>query len=102
MMLLVPEYSKSVGKVIKTYPEDGMIFYASFKSYGGTEHKSNDLWVIEDTAQILTWYNPLIKSDCRVKRMVDGAVFDIINEPENIDMRNQYVKFKVRRQKGGI
>jgi hypothetical protein len=34
-------------------------------------------------------------------RLSDGAVFDILGEPENIEMRNQFLKFKVRRVKGG-
>ena len=46
------------------------------------------------------WYRPDIKGNCRIARE-DGATYDIIGEPENISMRNQFLKFKVRRVKGG-
>ena len=57
--------------------------------------------MVEDTANIECWYRPDIKSDCRVGLLSTGAIYDIINEPENIDMRNQFLKFKVLRYKGG-
>jgi hypothetical protein len=34
-------------------------------------------------------------------RLSDGAVYDIIGEPENLEMRNMFLKFKIRRVKGG-
>jgi hypothetical protein len=77
------------------------MFYGSFKTYGGTETYSDDLWVIKDTATIETWFRPDIKSDCRIYVPATGAMYDIINEPENIGMRNQFLKFKCMRLKGG-
>lgn len=103
MKLLVPVTANVSGVVKKTFPEDGALFFGSFKSYGGTmvmEKTVNGLFSIEDTATIETWYRPDIKSDCRIK-LETGAVYDIINEPENIEMRNQFMKFKVKRVKGG-
>ena len=75
--------------------------YYLYSSTSGTEKNINDVYSIEDTANIETWYRPDIKSDCQIKLADTGAVYEVMNEPENIDMRNQYCKFKVRRVKGG-
>lgn len=118
LVLLIPKGTKQVkGVNIKDYPtiEEALsikdknnnsinLFFGSFKTYGGTEVKEkivNGIYVIEDTASIETWYRPDITSNCRIARANDGAIFDIMNEPENINMRNQFLKFKVRRVKGG-
>lgn len=103
MMLLVPTYTKTQGVPVKAFPEikDGSLFYGNFKTYGGTERDVNGLYSVEDTAFVETYYRPDIKSDCRIGVISTGAVYDIIGEPENIEMRNQYTKFKVRRVKGG-
>lgn len=102
MRLLVPTSKRVNGVLKKEYPDAGALFFANFKSYGGTEKTVNDVKVIEDTAVITTWYRPDIKSDCRVVRLEDGAVFEIINEPEDINFRHQFLIFKVRRIKGKI
>lgn len=81
------------------------LFFGSFKTYQGTfikESNINGLFSIEDTANIETWYRPDITSNCRIARANDNAIYDIINEPENINMRNQFLKFKVKRVKGGV
>lgn len=109
MILLTPTITSVSGVDKKTYPtiqealqDSNNIFYCSFKTYGGTEHDVNGIYAIEDTASVETWYRPDIKSNCKVARGNDGAIFDIINEPENIDQRNQFMKFKLKRNKGGV
>lgn len=85
--------------------KDGILIYASFKTYGGTrsEEKNVDgLMSIEDTAYVQTWYRPDITSDCLITVAETGATYEIINEPENINCRNQFLKFMVRRVKGGV
>ena len=57
--------------------------------------------VVEDTANIETMYRSDITGVCRIARAEDKAVFDIINEPEDINQRHQFLKFKVKRLKGG-
>lgn len=104
--LLVPTYSSVSGVDTKAFPTSGERFYGSFKTYGGTvrgtkEDDVNGVYVIEDTATVETWFRPDIKSDCRIKRVEDGAVFDVMNEPEDIDFRHQFLKFRVKRIKGG-
>lgn len=97
--VLVPTWSKTKGVPQKTYPSPSdveRIDYCSFKTYGGTEITSNDLYVIEDTAWVETWYTPLITSDCRIYICDTGEIWDVISRPENIEMRNQYLKFKAK------
>lgn len=100
MQLMVPKTENILGVTRTTYTDVGLIM-VNFKTYGGTESESNGVLSVFDTAQITTWYRPDIRSDCRVKRLSDGAVFDILGEPENIEQRNMILSFKVQRVKGG-
>lgn len=103
MKLLIPTYTKKQGVNVKALPAvaDGILFYGTFKTYGGTETTSNGVLSVEDTANIETWYRPDIKSDCVIALADSGAKYEIVGEPENINMRNQFLKFKVKRIKGG-
>lgn len=96
MFLLQPIKTTVKGVTKKTYPTEGTLFFGSFQSYGGTERKTDDVYVIEDTAEIETWYSPIITSDCRIM-LENGCVYDIISQPENLEMRNITMRFKVRR-----
>lgn len=100
MRLQTPTSETVLGVTKKTYT-DGDVVMCNFKTYGGTESVSNDVVSVIDTAQITCWYRPDIKSDCRLKRLSDGAVFEILGEPENLEQRNQILYFKIRRVKGG-
>ena len=102
MRLLIPTYTKVNGVEKKSFPETGPLFFANFKTYGGTERDVNGKHVIEDTANIVTWFRPDIKSDCRVVRLEDGAVFEILNEPEDVNFRHMFIIFKVKRVKGKV
>lgn len=99
--ILVPTKTVILGVTKKEYTPGDTIF-CSFKTFGGTEKNVNGLYSIEDTANIVTWFRPDIKSDCKLKRLTDGAEFEIMNDPENIDMLNQFLKFKIMRIKGGV
>ena len=101
LRLQTPTSDKTLGVNKKTYTDASGVILANMKTYGGTETTKNGVLSVEDTAQIVCWYRPDIRSDCRVVRLADGAVFEIMGEPENIEMRNQFLKFKVRRVKGG-
>lgn len=104
MVLLEPTYTTVNGVRKKTFPEvaNGILIYGTFKTYGGTERDVNGVYSVEDTANIETWYRPEITSGCRIALANNPtAVYDIIGEPENIEMRNQYFIFKVLRIKGG-
>lgn len=103
LMLLIPTYSDSLGVESKTFPavSDGILIYGSFRTFGGTEREVNGLYSVENTATIETWYRPDIKSDCRIGVPQTGEIYEILGEPENINMRNQFLKFKVMQVKGG-
>ena len=99
VLLLNPSYSEVKGVPIKSFPETGELFYCSFRTYGGTESTSNDVLTVIDTANIETWYRPDITSASRIK--LGNKTYEVVGEPENIEQRNQFLKFKVRGVKGG-
>ena len=101
LRLQTPKTVSSYGVNKKTWEDVDGVIMANFKTYGGTEKTDNGVLSVEDTAQIVCWYRPDIRSDCRIVRATDGAAFEILGEPENIEQRNQFLKFKVRRIKGG-
>jgi hypothetical protein len=100
-LLIVDKYEKKNG-VSKPIYKNAIdpIIYCNFKTFGGTERTENDRYIIEDTANIVTWFRPDIKSDCLLVRLSDNATFEILNEPEDIDQMHQYLKFKIKRNKG--
>lgn len=99
--LLIPTLGpKKNGVETWIWPETGKIFFANLKSYGGTERVANDLLVIEDTMVMTAWYRPDIAANCRVRIAQTGATYEIMNEPENLEMRNQILICKLRRVKG--
>lgn len=98
--LQIPTIKKSKGVKMKVYEkEKEQQIFISCRTFGGTEKVVNDAIVVENTAVVETWYRPDIKSDCRL--VIDGLPYEIMGTPENINMRNQYLKFKVRAVKGG-
>ena len=98
MRLLIPTLSDSYGVASKTYPPltDGILFFGSFRTFGGTESESNGVYTLLDTATVDTWYRPDITADCRVFVTETGKLYEIIGQPENIDMRNQFLKLTLR------
>lgn len=98
--ILKGEYTKINGVNKKTFTECDII-YVSAKSYGGTETNVNDTIVITDTINIETWYRPDITGIDGLRLLDDNSDWEIIGNPENIDRRNQFLKFKVQRWKGG-
>ena len=103
LILLKPTIQNEYGVHKKVLPavEDGEQFFGSFKTYGGTEKTVDGVYSIVDTAVIETWFRPDITSDCVIVIAGTDAQYEILNEPENIDRRNQFLKFKVQRIKGG-
>lgn len=97
--LLIPTKKNIKGVSTKEFVKNDDVFYCSFRTFGGTEKVVNDVISVEDTATVETWYNPIIKADCKIE--VNEQCYEILGTPENINMRNQYMKFKVRAIKGG-
>lgn len=102
LVLLIPTYTTSKGVRVKTFPKvaDGVLIYGSFRTFGGTEREVDGVYSIENTGTVETWYRPDIQGDCRIV-LPTGDVYEILGEPENIEMRNQYLQFKVQQVKGG-
>ena len=103
MKLLKPTSTMSKGVTKKVFPDPKDVkdvFFGSFRTYGGTENKSNEIFTVYDTAVVDTWYNPEIKSDCQVYICETGEIFEVINRPENIGMRHQYMQFKLQKVGG--
>lgn len=103
LKLQIPTSKIVSGVTVKEYKDaQDPIFYASFKTYGGTEQDVNGVYSVKDTANIVCFYRPDIKSNCRIIRLTDNAAYNVIAEPENTDERNQFLKIKVERIKGGV
>lgn len=92
---------KGVAKRVYPDPEDVTeVFFGSFKTYGGTENMSNDVYTVFDTGVIDTWYRADITTDCKVYICETGEIYDVNSRPENIDMRHQFLQFKVKKVGG--
>lgn len=102
--IVIPTIKREQGRTIKDYEnyKEKFLIYCSFKTYGGTEIVTNNVVMLLDTAEILTWYEPKIKANCRLILAEDESrIYDILGEPENINLSNVYCKFKVQRVKAG-
>jgi hypothetical protein len=81
-----------------------VVRFCNFSTYGGTEYQNNGIYSVDDTANVVTWYDPAITAGGAIQLCNEGMnapLFEILGEPENIEMRNQELQFKVRRFKGG-
>ena len=84
--IYVASFSTVNGVTTKTYTALQGIIYVSAKSYGGTEKVINGKYVIEDTIEVETWFNPYITSDCRIKLLDDNSMYEILND-SNIQVK---------------
>ena len=99
MFLFNPTIEDTDGIRTKKLPTNGELFNGSFKTFGGTEKTVDGVLAVEDTATIETWYRPDIQAKSIIK--VAGTHYEVLGTPEDILMRHQYMKFKVRAVKGG-
>lgn len=105
MYLLSPTYSTVKGTKKEVWPtpdqlgDDDLIF-GTFRSFGGTDIQSNDLYTVQATGVIDTWYRPDILSNCRLYIIPTGEIYEILGDPEDISMRHQYLKLKVSKVGG--
>lgn len=98
-MLMKRKITKVKGMTKESFADNGM-FFCTAKSYGGTEKVINGLYVIEDTWQIDTWYNPDISKGDKIRFLDDGAIYEVYASPENINRAGKYMRFKVVRHGG--
>lgn len=101
--LLIPEWVTISGVRKKKYPEpsNAPTIYVSFRTFGGTEVERNGVYGIENTATVETWFRPDITADCQIHILQTGKTYEILGDPENIEMRNQMLKIRVRYVGGG-
>ena len=98
--LFNPTYSTVKGVTVKNYPDTPTdVINCSFKTYGGTEQTVNDVYSVIDTANVETWFRSDITSASIFK--LGYKEYEVVGEPEDISMRHQYLKFKVRAVRGG-
>lgn len=97
--LLNPTYKTVKGVSKKVFPDKGEVIFCSFKTYGGTESVVNDQLTVVDTANVETWYRPDITSASQIR--LGSKLYEVMGEPEDIEQRHQFLKFKVRGVKGG-
>lgn len=103
MKLLVPNTSNPYGVTAKTFPdpsEVNEVFFGSFRTFGGTEGVKDNVITIVNTGIIDTWYRPDIKANCKIYLCDTQQIYDIISDPEDIDFRHQYLRFKVQKAGG--
>ena len=86
-------YDTIKGVLVKNYHLVGII-KCSFKTYGGTESVVNDQLTVVNTANVETWYRPDITSASQLR--LGTKVYEVIGDPEDIEQRHQFLKFKVR------
>ena len=106
MKILIPTVSSSYGVTSKSYPkanevDDSYVFFGSFRTFGGTEVKTNDTYTLLNTATIDTWYRNDIKADSRIYLIDTDEVYEVKGTPENIGMQYNYLQFKVQKV-GGV
>ena len=97
--LLIPTYSKYNGVTKKTFSDKGEPIFINFKSKGGTEQVVNGVYSVINTAEIVTWYRPDIKSDCQIK--IGSNIYEIKGEPEDVELQHQIMILKVEKVSGG-
>lgn len=102
LMLLIPTYEDVLGVPKPTFPDmdKGIVINGTFRTFGGTEMDFNGIYSVEKTATIETWYRPDITSGCRIGIPETGEIYEIFGEPEDISMRHQFLKIRVRQYKG--
>lgn len=96
--LLTPTTTKSKGVTVTTYPEpdDAPLIFGSFRTFGGTETTINDVYTVEDTAQIDLWYDPRITATSRLYACDTGKTYEVLGSPEDINARHQFMALRVR------
>jgi len=103
-LLLYPVVSaeEKLGKLVKNYATEGILFFGSFATYGGTERTVNGALVIEDTATVETWYRPDFAASGRIALAnAPAKVYEIVGEPEDIEQRHQFCRMRLTRVAGG-
>lgn len=93
-------YVRQNGVQTASYTPDDDILWIGVKSYGGTEKTVDGVYSVEDTIEVTGYYTPNLKSSDRIQLLGDGSFWEVLNTPENIDMRGAFMRLKCRRYHG--
>lgn len=86
------------GRSIKTLQEKGAI-RGKFKQKGSSDIDANGLFVVNTSTTFITWW----KSNFEAKDVltIGGIDYEIVGEPENVEMRNRYAILTLSKISGG-
>ena len=86
------------GHLTKQYNKVGNL-RGKFKQKGTVETAANGLTVVIDKTTFTTWY----KSNVKAKDVltINGADYEIIGTPENVEMRGRYMIINLEKIGGG-
>lgn len=99
--ILFCEVVNNKGFTEKNFMEDENIFFIAFSNFQGTEKIIDDVLFVEDTAKICMPFVENFSSANRIKLLDENSEWEILGTPENWNMQNLFLLFKVRRIKGG-
>ena len=100
--ILKCEYVNNLGKISKTYTEIEKVVFIAFSDFQGTESQKDNVFSILETATICSPFIPDLKNGDCIKLLESGKVYEIKNSPENWNMQNAFLMFKVERLQGGV
>lgn len=80
-----------------SYIPESDINFCNWKGMGGTESVQSDSLVVNDTAVLTMWYDPLITEKDRVLlNDNENFAYEVVNV-ENVEQRNMFLILKVKR-----
>ena len=96
-------HKKAIAKTVdnrtgKTYTEVGTV-RGMFKQKGTAETNANGVTIINEKTTFITWY----KADFAAADIltIGGVDFEIVGNPENVEMRSRYSVLTLERVSGG-
>lgn len=102
LLYVVTGTTEALGVTKYTYATEGILFFGSFATYGGTEREVNGAYSVEDTATVETYYRPEFAASGRVALADNaGKLYEIVGEPEDIEQRHQFTRMRLTRVQGG-
>lgn len=96
--VLTPSFERVLGVQKRTLAKTGELF-ASVRSFGGTEKIIDGVYSVLKTQVLQTWYRPDVVSGV-VLEDLNGERWEIIGDPENINLDNRYLQIKVKKIEG--
>lgn len=86
------------GRTVKAFTEVGTI-RGKFKQKGTAETNANGLTIINEKTTFTTWFKAdIVAADILT---IGGLDFEIVGNPENVEMRSRYMVLTLERVSGG-